>query len=462
MVFSSSIFLFGFLGILIPLYFNPFFRGRKFRNSLLLLASLLFYAYGEPCFVFVMIASILVNFFIVRIMEKSARKKLFLTLCVIWNVGLLFVFKYLGFFVKNMKSIFNLQNIPLVEITLPIGISFFTFQILSYVFDVYYQKARAQDNVLNLSLYVVLFPQLIAGPIVRYETIADQIENRRETFENFSLGLRCFVVGLAKKCLLADSIALVAKHLYDFPANQYGVLLWLGAIAYTFQIYFDFSGYSDMAIGLGKMFGFRFEENFNYPYTASSVTDFWRRWHISLSSWFRDYVYIPLGGNRVGPARRVLNLLVVWMLTGIWHGAGWHFIFWGLYYFALLVIEKKLLPKINSRSFLKIVWRVITLIFIVVGWVIFDAPLKSAFSRIIKMFEPKNFLADGSYLKIILKDYFLIFMICTFASTPILKLKFFEGKVFCVLKNIFAVALFALCVCKILGDSYSPFIYFNF
>lgn len=463
MVFSSSIFLFGFLGILLLLYFNPCFSSRKFRNVLLLLASLLFYAWGEPVFVFIMIASICINFYLVKIMERAVRKKQVLTLCVVWNVGLLFVFKYLGFFIKNLKLIFNLQSIPFVEIALPIGISFFTFQILSYAFDVYYKKAQVQNNILDLSLYIVLFPQLIAGPIVRYETIADQIQNRQETFENFSLGLRRFVVGLAKKCLLADSIVLVANYIYDFPqTTQCGAILWLGAIAYTFQIYFDFSGYSDMAIGLGRMFGFKFEENFNYPYIASSITDFWRRWHISLSSWFRDYVYIPLGGNRVKPARHILNLFVVWVLTGLWHGAAWHFVFWGLYYFVLLILEKKLLSKINSCQFLRIVWRVMTLIFIVVGWTIFEAPLSVALARILRMFNPTDFFGDGYYLKETLKNSLPIFIICTLASLPMSKLKIADNKMFCVAKNVFAVALFALCVCKILGDSYSPFIYFNF
>ena len=332
MVFSSTVFLFLFLPVTVLVYYNPFCTGRRFRNLFLLLASLAFYAWGEPLFVFLMILSIVVGWLIGLKISVSAgqRRKTFLTIGVVFHLALLFVFKYLTFVAGELGWLLA-QDFSFINITLPIGISFFTFQLLSYLFDVYYGKAAAQKNVLNLGLYISLFPQLIAGPIVRYDTIAAQIEGRRETLGGFADGMMNFIYGLAKKILIANYMAQVADNIFDTEQSLSVLTAWLGGVAYTLQIYFDFSGYSDMAIGLGKMFGFTFPENFRYPYIAKSCTEFWRRWHISLGSWFRDYVYIPLGGNRVGKARWVINLLAVWSLTGLWHGANWTFLVWGLF-----------------------------------------------------------------------------------------------------------------------------------
>lgn len=347
MVFSSTIFLFLFLPLTVIIYYNPFIQGRRFRNIFLLLASIFFYAWGEPFFVLLMLVEICVGWFIGIKIENSfeaASRKKYLTYGVVFHVGLLFIFKYLGFIVRE-AGIFLYQDLSWFQIPLPIGISFFTFQLLSYLFDVYYRKSHAQRNVLNLGLYISFFPQLIAGPIVRYDVIENQIQHRKEHLYGFSEGMIRFIYGLAKKVLIANYIAQIADNIFDAGVPLSVGTAWLGAIAYTLQIYFDFSGYSDMAIGLGRMFGFCFPENFNYPYISNSVTEFWRRWHMSLSSWFRDYVYIPLGGNRVPVRRWVFNLFIVWALTGLWHGANWTFLCWGLYYFIILLLEKKLNPQ---------------------------------------------------------------------------------------------------------------------
>lgn len=318
MVFSSTVFLFLFLPLILIIYYNPIVKNRKFRNIFLLLVSLGFYAWGEPVFVFVMMLSIIINWFLALKIDKNEKKKRYVILAILYNVGLLFVFKYLSFFANNMGLLFKVDKITL-NIALPIGISFFTFQMLSYVLDVYFNKAKVQKNLLYVGLYVSLFPQLIAGPIVRYETIANEIETRQENTKDFCDGIYRFVYGLGKKVLISNYVGLVVDNIFVSmnitPIST--ATAWLGAIAYTLQIYFDFSGYSDMAIGLGKMFGFHFNENFNYPYMAKSITDFWRRWHISLSTWFRDYVYIPLGGNRVSNKRHIFNLFIVWLLTGM-------------------------------------------------------------------------------------------------------------------------------------------------
>ncbi|MDR2020575.1 MAG: MBOAT family protein [Treponema sp.] len=341
MVFSSTLFLLLFLPLTLICYYNPFWKGRKFKNSILLIASLGFYAWGEPLFVFIMLLSIFINWITVIFMDgqkTKAKKKKVLVIIVAFNILLLFIFKYLPFVARNIGFLFK-HNISL-DITLPIGISFFTFQIMSYIFDVYYQKVRVQKNIINIALYVSMFPQLIAGPIVRYETIEQEINNRNETSDNFTRGMSRFIMGFGKKILIANYAGFVADEIFSLAGNLSVASAWLGAVSYTIQIFFDFSAYSDMAIGLGLMFGFHFLENFNYPYTAKSISDFWKRWHISLSTWFRDYVYIPLGGSRVSKGRYIFNLFAVWFLTGTWHGANWTFIVWGLYYFLLLVTEK--------------------------------------------------------------------------------------------------------------------------
>lgn len=323
MVFSSETFLYIFLPVVLVIYYNPIFKSRGFRNIVLLIASLAFYAYGEPVFVFLMIFSIFVTWLLGLKLDKN-KSKFWLGVGTVYHIVVLFIFKYLSFLAGQVGLLLN-KDFSFIKISLPIGISFFTFQLMSYLFDVYYGNARVQRNPLYVGLYVSLFPQLIAGPIVRYQTIADAITDRNENFDDIAEGLKRFIYGLGKKVILANYVGELSDVIFSYSGDSSAMTAWLGAIAYTLQIYFDFSGYSDMAIGLGRMFGFSFDENFNYPYIASSVTDFWRRWHISLSTWFRDYVYIPLGGNRVTKPRWILNLFTVWLLTGIWHGANWTF-----------------------------------------------------------------------------------------------------------------------------------------
>lgn len=371
MVFSSIIFTYLFLPIVIILYFLC--KGQA-RNYLLLVASLLFYSYGEPKFVFVMIGSIILNYLMAILISKdSARKKLWMLLAVIINIGLLYVCKYLDFSITIFNSITH-KEMPLTNIALPIGISFFTFQALSYVIDVYRGNVEVQKNPFYVALYISFFPQLIAGPIVRYSTIENQILHRESSVEMVAAGCKRFMLGFAKKVILANNLAVVASEMFAVDVkNTPTLILWLCSICYSLQIFFDFSGYSDMAIGLGKIFGFSFEENFNYPYISKSITDFWRRWHISLSGWFRDYVYIPLGGNRCSTSRVIFNLFIVWLLTGIWHGANYTFIAWGLGYFVMLILEKYIVkPEQRKNILIRIVWQIITLLCVNFAWVIFD------------------------------------------------------------------------------------------
>ena len=339
--------MFTFLPITLLLYYvSP----RILKNSVLLIASLIFYAWGEPIYVFLMMGTIIVDYLLAILIDKNRHEegkcKYIFILTIILNVSILGFFKYFGFFVDNINSIFHL-NIPFEGLALPIGISFYTFQVLSYIVDVYLGKVEVQYNIINFAAYVTMFPQLVAGPIVQYQTIEDQLNTRQESIVKFGEGVERFIQGLGKKVLLANNIGMLWTTVSAMDTSSISVLTaWLGIIAYTFQIYFDFSAYSDMAIGLGKMFGFEFMENFNYPYISKSVTEFWRRWHISLGTWFREYIYIPLGGNRVSVPKQVRNIFVVWALTGFWHGANWNFIIWGLYYGVLLFIEKFVLKSI--------------------------------------------------------------------------------------------------------------------
>ena len=373
MLFSSLIFIVVFLPCVLIIYYGPLRRRRGMQNVFLLLASLGFYAWGEPWFVLIMLASIVGNWIFGMLVDKArtskAKSRAVILIMLAFNIAIIFVFKYLMFTLKTINAIAG------TDISVPqIGISFFTFQAISYVIDVYREKGEMQKNLLNVGLYIAFFPQLIAGPIVRYETISDQIMGRRESYEDFSRGVCRFIVGLSKKVLLANNFAVVADQSFAFSAadNCSVAFAWLGAIAYTLQIYFDFSGYSDMAIGLGAMFGFHFPENFNYPYISKSVAEFWRRWHISLGSWFRDYVYFPLGGSRVkSKARLVFNLFIVWLLTGIWHGANFTFIAWGLIYFVLISLEK--LTNFEKRNVNSAVRYIYTMFFVVIGWVFFRA-----------------------------------------------------------------------------------------
>lgn len=467
MLFSSSTFIFLFLPIVLFVYYVFLRKNRFLQNVFLLLASLVFYAWGEVAFVFVMIASIIANYFFGLFVSKaknSSSKRLSLILSIIFNLSILFVFKYLAFSLTNINALFG-TSITVPNIALPIGISFFTFQAMSYVIDVY-RGEEVQKNILNVGLYISFFPQLIAGPIVRYQTVALQIQNRKESFDDFSDGVCRFIIGMGKKVLLANSLAVVADAAFNGDvSNTSASFAWLGAIAYTMQIFFDFSGYSDMAIGLGRMFGFKFLENFNYPYISTSITEFWRRWHISLGTWFRDYVYFPLGGSRVkSKSRLILNLFIVWLLTGIWHGANWTFIVWGLMYFVLLVIEK--LTGLHKVEKLKILRWVYTLLFVVLGWVIFRSDtLKDAFTYLGVMFGSNGILIDNFAVFYCKENivYFLAGLVC---CTPVISFVYRKyinkNRVMPVLAGIALVAVAALSIIYIVKGTYNPFIYFNF
>ena len=375
MLFSSSVFLFIFLPAVLLGYY--LLRGQRARNLLLLGASLLFYAWGEPVYVFLMLFSICANYLLGRGIDarRGGRRKTLLILAAVLNLGLLFVFKYLNFTIENLNALLGLQ-IPPVELSLPIGISFFTFQALSYCIDVYRGTAEVQRNILDLGLYISFFPQLIAGPIVRYNSVAEQIRRRTVDAEGFQEGVMRFILGFAKKILLANNLSVAAERAFALAGagELSAAMAWLGSLSYSLQIYFDFSGYSDMAIGLGRMFGFRFEENFNYPYISRSVSEFWKRWHISLGRWFRDYIYFPLGGSRVGKGKLLRNLFAVWLFTGVWHGAAWQFIVWGLMYGLLVAFEK--LSGIPGRLRTKAgkgLYALLTLLIVNAGWVLFGA-----------------------------------------------------------------------------------------
>lgn len=468
MVFSTYIFLFIFLPLVLVLYFNPFLKGRKFKNTLLLISSLLFYAWGETYFVFIMILSIIMNYVLARLIDSGSKRKFFLTLAVLWNIGLIFVFKYLSFVLENLHMIST--KIPLVTIALPIGISFFTFQSLTYVIDVYKKEVPVQENIFDLALYIALFPQLIAGPIVRYSTVQNEISNRTETRDDFTQGSFRFILGLAKKCLVANYAAQIADSVFSSmgTADFNGANAWIGAIAYTIQIYFDFSGYSDMAIGLGRIFGFHFEENFNYPYISKSITEFWRRWHISLSSFFRDYVYIPLGGSRVSPHRHILNLAAVWVLTGIWHGAAWNFIIWGIFYLVLQLMEKFIFMKFlkfseskATRLLQKTALHAYSLLFIIIGWIIFRCTSLADIVTYIKtMFSFSGSIINNFYLR---NGAAFILAIGVLGSMPLAKLiKNKESTWYGIARSAWILLMFILSALTVIKGGYNPFIYFNF
>ena len=466
MVFSSTIFLCVYLPlVLLGYYICP----KKGRNLFLLIASLVFYAWGEPKYVFLMIFSILVNYIFGRLMDKhrenKKRLKLMLVLSVVIDLGLLSVFKYTDFIITNVNAIFG-ANFDLLNIALPIGISFYTFQAMSYTIDVYRDDVRVQKNLIDFGMYITMFPQLIAGPIVRYADVQDQLAERSVTTADFSEGVMRFVVGLGKKVLLANQMGAVWSDIYALGGDVSALMAWTGAIAYTFQIYFDFSGYSDMAIGLGRMFGFKFPENFRYPYQSVSITDFWRRWHITLSTWFKEYLYIPLGGNRRGLTRQALNLLIVWSLTGFWHGAGWNFVMWGLYYFVILFIEKLFLLKALDKL-PKFFRHVYALLLIIIGWVIFASDDVSVLLPYLGSMFGANGAVGGMDVYTLFTKAVLI-VICCVASTELPKRLFLSAtgamneKAAFTIKSVLTIALLALSMILLIGDSYNPFLYFRF
>ena len=471
MLFSSITFLFAFLALVLILYFIV---PRKLKNLVLLIFSLVFYAWGEAVYVLLMLASIIVAYitgiFADR-QRKNASKKgaLFsMIFAIVWNMGLLFFFKYTDFFISNANSIFG-WNIKLLGLSLPIGISFYSFQTLSYVIDVYRGEVRAQKNIINLATYVTLFPQLIAGPIVRYQTIAEQLETRKESFDQFAAGVKRFAIGLGKKVLLANNIGFLFSEISGTPHSQMSVTAsWLGILAYTFQIYFDFSGYSDMAIGLGKMFGFDFLENFEYPYISRSITEFWRRWHISLSTWFRDYVYIPLGGNRKGKARQCFNIMVVWFLTGFWHGANWNFMIWGVYFGVILLAEKLLWGNALKRL-PAVLQHIYALILIIIGWGIFafedSAQLLDNFKN---MFFAGGLPLINQQSLMWLAQYAVTFVILIIASTPLSKkagqrLETTIPRIYgWILEPLTVIGLLVISTAYLASNSFNPFLYFRF
>ena len=462
MVFSSILFLFYFLPIVLVLYF---IAPKRMRNPVLFISSLFFYAWGEPVYVLLMLFSVAVNYFFglkIGAAKEETKKKLLL-LDVVINLGFLVFFKYTNFFIDILNMALP-HDISHLGVVMPIGISFYTFQIMSYVIDVYRNKVAPQKNFISFGTYVALFPQLIAGPIVRYSDIDRQLTTRRETVEGFAEGFMRFTVGLAKKVLLADNIGALWETVHAMPLSNLSCLsAWLGIVAFAFQIYFDFSGYSDMAIGLGKMFGFTFEENFRYPYISKSITEFWRRWHISLGTWFKEYVYIPLGGNRVSRGRRRLNLLIVWMLTGFWHGASFNFIAWGLYYGILLMLEKDFLLKILEKL-PRFVQTAYAFLFVLIGWVLFSANnLADAAHYIGVMFGAgSGGFAGSTFVYDLLSN--LVLLLCgVVALLPYpakLGRKLLEKSPAYATIPV-AVALL-LCTVYMVGSSYSPFLYFRF
>lgn len=473
MLFSSLVFLFIFLPAVIFLYY---ISGKKLRNLVLLIFSLFFYAYGEPKYLLVMLASIAANYFLGLFVDKyrdeEKKAKFILTLAVVINLSIIGYYKYTNFLIQNANMIFK-TSLPFMKIVMPIGISFFTFQGLSYVIDIYRGHGKVQKNPLNVALYISLFPQLIAGPIVRYETVAEQINDRKESIAAFSYGIERFILGLSKKVLIANSVGLIADEIFSTQISDLSVVLaWIGILAYTAQIYFDFSGYSDMAIGLGRMFGFEFLENFNYPYISRSITEFWRRWHISLSTWFRDYVYIPLGGNRVSNAKFLRNIFIVWFLTGLWHGAAWNFIAWGVYYGCLLIIEKLFIGKYIEKLWNPL-QHIYTMFFVVLGWLFFRSDtLNYAIQYLTVMMGIRGQSILNSQALYYLFEYKFELIIAFFASFPIYPLIQHRIKNISVdwvrnltinyVKPLVLIGLLLMCIMYLVNSTFNPFIYFRF
>ena len=468
MLFSSIVFLFTFLPVVLILYY---LLPVRFRNVILLLASLVFYAWGEPVYLFLMLLSILFNYFsgldIARNLQDKRAAKRSLVFNLIINLAVLGFFKYEGFVLDTLNGILPV-HISYHALPLPIGISFYTFQILSYIIDVYRGNVKVQTNLPNFALYVTMFPQLIAGPIVQYADVDEQLASREVSWTKFGEGSMYFIRGLAKKVLLANTSGMIFTEVSGLAKGNIAVVTaWLGAFAYMFQIYFDFSGYSDMAIGLGKMFGFEFNMNFNYPYVSKSITEFWRRWHISLSSWFRDYVYIPLGGNRVSKIKHIRNLLIVWFLTGLWHGAAWNFVAWGLYYGVILIIEKYLLSPVLDRL-PDVVRHIYSIVLVVIGWVLFfSSSFGQAADYIRVMFGAgAHGFADRESMYLLTSNL-ILWLILIFGSTPLVHFRYehmLRSKKWntTIINSVVYAALFIVCIAYLVTETYNPFLYFRF
>ena len=465
MLFTSISFLYYFLPVLIIIYF---ITPKKYKNIILLIASLLFYLYGEPKYVFLMIAEIIIAYIGAILIDKykNQSKNILITTLFI-HVFLLIIFKYTDFIIQTINDISN-ANIKLLNIALPIGISFYTFQIISYVIDVYNGKVKVQKNIINLATYVSLFPQLVAGPIVRYQTVEKELDDRVHSFNNFAYGIRRFSIGLAKKVLIANALGELCNK--AFALNETTIIFyWIFGISYMLQLYFDFSAYSDMAIGLGRIFGFHFPENFNYPYISKSITEFWRRWHISLSTWFKDYVYIPLGGNRDGKYKQIRNILIVWLLTGIWHGANWTFLIWGLLFGILLIVEKIFLNKFMEKlpSFIR---RIYVLFIVMILFIIFNSEnMQVALTNIKGLFGMNGEVFVNDYTLHYLKSYLPVLIIALLGSTPLIKILIdklrknkYLNNIINILEPILIVMILFVVTSYLIDNSYNPFLYFRF
>ncbi len=465
MVFSSPIFIFCFLPIVCIIYY---FIDKRFRNGLLLIASLIFYSWSGLAYTIIIIASTIANYFIGYGIAKFRNKgKIIVVIGIFFNLSLLGFFKYFNFFIDNIEMVIQVfdSNFYFQEpiIPLPIGISFFTFQIMSYIIDVYLEKVKVQKNVLHLGLYIMFFPQLIAGPIVRYIDIQEQIEKRKIDLNKLEDGIKRFIIGLFKKMIIANNVGYVASLVFDNPDNIYTVSAWIAIFCYSLQIYFDFSAYSDMAIGLGKLFGFEFKENFNYPYVSKSIKEFWSRWHISLSSWFKEYLYIPLGGNRKGRIRMYINQMIVFFITGLWHGASWNFVVWGIYHGFFLTIEKAWFSKIRVKV-PKFIKHIYVLIVVQVGWVFFRSnslPMALDFIKNMFLYSP----GDIRYLLLDISNEAIISVIIGVVLTmPIFKLgkKIKKTLFLSLIVDAIYIMIFATSILKMATAQFNPFIYFRF
>lgn len=463
MVFTSISFIYYFLPIVLVVYF---ILPNKFKNMVLLLSSILFYFYGEPKYILLMIIEIAIAYFSALLIDKHKNKGI-LALSIFIHILFLCIFKYLTFITENINSIFNI-DIPLLNLVLPIGISFYTFQIISYEVDVFNKKVSAQKNFFKFATYVFFFPQLIAGPIVRYDSIANELNNRKHTFENFAYGANRFTIGLAKKVIIANSLGELCNVFSSIPDKSI-LFYWIFAISYMLQIYFDFSGYSDIAIGLGRIFGFHFPENFDYPYTAKSITEFWRKWHMTLSSWFRDYVYIPLGGNRRGITIQIRNILIVWALTGLWHGSSWNFVLWGSLFGVILILEKFVFNKLIEKS-PNIIKRIYTLFIVMISFVIFQSTDMSQIGVIIKgLFGLNNEALINDTTLYYLKGYAVIIILGIIGSTPLLRNLVNKlscnskwNKIINILQPIYMILLLGIVTIFLVDNSFNPFLYFRF